>query len=350
MKNIGLCIVVIICFPFTLLGQSLSTIDSIRNVKIDAFIKSTESIDTYANRLSVFVTDKLLSGKVFEDKQWNEIHGFLKNIKDVTNKVKVDSVFESQSIKQMNLNAEFAHFEEQRSLMESVFLPFEKYKGRKLYQAQMNYAEARVQKFLVATANFKQYLNLLKISIVDDLMKKIRLRIDSTDVLIDINKHIICEIDEYQKDKMPKLKKNIDSVKRAVDSVNKKADTILIVLKGDQNPYKQYAIVSGYSNVFGLAYLHSIGKSLDPKEGNFIGAELLLPVDARTATDIGGFLLYGLRYDKLLLQAGFGYLKNNNTMENTSWKVAALYTPHHFGIGASYSPLTKAGIQISYRW
>lgn len=72
----------------------------------------------------------------------------------------------------------------------------------------------------------------------------------------------------------------------------------------------------------------------------------------QTATNLsnpGLFLMYGLRDRKLLLQAGVGYFKGGK-QQDVSWMGGVMYFPKKFGIGAAYSPLTGAGLQIAIRF
>lgn len=68
-----------------------------------------------------------------------------------------------------------------------------------------------------------------------------------------------------------------------------------------------------------------------------------------TLKDPGGFIIYGLRDRKLMLQAGIGYF-NGGKAQNVSWIGGALYFPQKLGLGLSYSPLTGIGLQVAFRF
>lgn len=157
----------------------------------------------------------------------------------------------------------------------------------------------------------------------------------------------------------------------------------IITLVSPKTDGRQYLAVSAYShNVFGLSYIHRIGNVTAAKVVSYLGVEVIGPVGTSTirttkdttvsvfigqtgdtvtttlprpvtatyANKIGGYVIYGLRYDRILAQAGVGYFKTSTSQEDVSWKCGIVYTPGKFGIGFSYSPLTSAGIQLSYKW
>ena len=113
---------------------------------------------------------------------------------------------------------------------------------------------------------------------------------------------------------------------------------------------KQFFIVSAYQQtLFGLAYFHQFGRTHSNGTMDFAGAEYVATWASPKASAPAFFAYYGIRNRQVLVQAGLGYLARGKGNENISWKAGILYTPDTIGIGFSYSPLTKAGLEIAYK-
>jgi hypothetical protein len=163
------------------------------------------------------------------------------------------------------------------------------------------------------------------------------------------------------------------------DTLYDKINTIINAVEHTTNG-NQYIIASGFNhNVFGLSYFHRIGGISKAKIISYLGVEVIGPVGSSTvrtsesqgtldlqkpgtitftslqvsssyAKNPGGYIIYGLRDSKLLLQVGVGYFETSAGNENVSWKCGLLYTPQNLGIGFTYSPLTSVGVQVAYKW
>ena len=218
--------------------------------------------------------------------------------------------------------------------------------GRRLAEAkndtsissyEQGYLDNPVSRLLSVTAGFKQYLQLLIPPKPDELLPAIMKQFKQTNDQIGENSSRIDDLKQL-------TAREVKQVKDSLDTLDRKMDTMIGLLRAGVSG-KQYVLAGGYAdNVFGTAYLHRVTKS------DYLGAELVFPVLSEHVPDAGAFLCYALRDNKLLPQAGLGYLKNTKTREDVSWKAGILYTPLRAGIGLSYSPLTGAGITLAYRW
>ncbi|GAA3975139.1 hypothetical protein [Mucilaginibacter dorajii] len=327
-------------------------------------IQHVVNIDDITNQLSVFVVNHLKTTEKLGSSNWNTINNHLYKIGLQMDSLQDIPLYDSlKTTDQHNFRSADNNFHDQYVLMDSTLNPLSGYTNKILYAVQIDYVEERIDHFLTVTGNFKLYLQ----SLIPNTPAK----------NIDWGKLI----DSLLKKNMPVCK--TDTCCNIVKGLKKTADSLLRIEKSqtDNTPYKQYVQASAYTgNVFGVAYFHHIGKPGKAKENNYIGFEFVVPASSTVVGKPGGFLMYGLSEGKLLLQAGIGYLTINPTInnisvssltpdgsqtpqttlsgsavstqnrENISWKAAALYSPHKLGLGVSYSPLTKAGVQLSYRW
>lgn len=310
---------------------------------IQKLTDNLDLIDKYANSLSENVS-LLNSGANFEDKQ-GHINEDLTNIKDIFEQLKLQmSVLYPflEAIKTPVCMQHFKNFELQYKSMISKMATLIKQSNDPIYAAQIDYTGNGITNFISATSNFRQYLNSLIPVIPDDLLPKIKERLNATDANVnrrtdDLHQFVFTETGALKKD---------------ISTVNSKADKIILLLSASKTTGTQFIGLTAYnSSVFGLSYLHRIGKVSSDSTVSHLGAEVLFPFDKANASNPGAFILYGLRYDKILIEAGAGYFKNSRTAENISWKCGLLFAPvKTIGIGASYSPLTRAGVQLAYKW
>lgn len=108
----------------------------------------------------------------------------------------------------------------------------------------------------------------------------------------------------------------------------------------------------GYDrNVYGLSYL----KVFNPIKKSALNAfaalaEIITSFHSFKLRNTGAFLSAGVQHRSMVLLAGLGYFDNQEAY-NISWKTSFIYFPHQsrFGFGASYSPLTKAGIIVGFK-
>jgi len=340
MKKLILIITIIMVLPIGLLAQ-----DTIGN-KIAGDITQLKGYlniaDKQTNKLSIAVS-KLNSSRPFMDTDWISISGLLEEIKmqmGNINKISLQKLLDNDD--QANFGLEYNNFTFQEGRMYETLNSFSKSINDTLYTAQTDLMETKIEHFLTATGNFKQYLQSLIIITPEDLFKKIKTLTDSTDTMVTANKKHIDSLITYNEQQIPKIKKRIEKVQR-------KTDTIINLLKRDTLLINQYLTGAAYNdNVFGISYLRRIGSAKPVIPGNFWGLEFIMPISSVSVKNPGGFLLYGLRDDKILIEAGAGYLKTNMSREDVSWKAGLLYLPKKFGIGLSYSPLTNIGLQLAY--
>jgi hypothetical protein len=368
MKKYILLTVISLLLSFYVFASPINKRDSLKNIYLHKITTYLVTIDGVTDNLSVYVTH-LSKDKKFPKQEWLDIKSKLDSIKTnmaFIHLVPLDTVIDIANIS--NFRSEYKHFRDAHDLMNNTLTPFNSYVEKDtVYAAQIDYMLTRIERFLTVTGNFKLYLQ----SLIPNTPTK----------NIDLGKLI----DSLLKKNMPVCK--TDTCCNIVKAQTKTTDSLLQIelrieeSQTDNTLYKQYVQASAYTgNVFGVAYFRHVGKPGKAKENNYIGFEFVVPASSTVVGKPGGFLMYGLSEGKLLLQAGIGYLTINPTTnnisistltpdgnqtpqttlsgsavstqnrENISWKAAALYSPHKLGLGVSYSPLTKAGVQISYRW
>ncbi|TKC59198.1 hypothetical protein FBD94_16840 [Pedobacter hiemivivus] len=108
----------------------------------------------------------------------------------------------------------------------------------------------------------------------------------------------------------------------------------------------------GYDqNVYGLSYLQVFNPKNKSAPNAFAAlAEIITSFDSFKLRNTGAFLSAGVQHRSMILLAGLGYFDNQEAY-NISWKASLIYFPQQsrFGFGASYSPLTKAGIVVGFK-
>jgi hypothetical protein len=297
------------------------------NIYIDSLIKHTNLANQVASDLSIRIS-ALSSGIIHGGDTIKKDSVYLAKIflciRPAADSLKLKLAEPYRS----DFSINFSNLKTQYGLMNKKIYDLISDPGDPVYAAQIDYTENSITSFISTLTNFRQYLLSLKPLKADDMFAKIRKRLDTTDANVDSN---ACEL------------------MNSISDVKDKTDKIIKLLTPDTIA-RHYLVFSAYADaVFGLSYLMPVGKITDGAR-NCIGAEFLMPFDRSNAQSPGGFVLYGLRYDKLLLEAGAGYFKTTQTPENVSWKCGITYTAHKIGLGVEYSPLTKAGMMVSYRW
>lgn len=345
MKKLYTLLSLVILLPVYATAQTkMAKNDSLKAKYLEEATKIVVDVDDLADQLSVFVS-QLKSSDPFNSEQWNKIDGFLGNIQTNMNKMQAIPLYDYlKAADQHNFNAEYYHFKIQAKLVNSSLAPFKKYIADTVYTAQIDHAETRIEHFLSATANFKQYLQSLGTVSQNDVLLAINSLRQYIDSLNSRFQRPAGKKDSCRCQPDTTARRRLDSIRRNLDSVRATITPVTI-------SYRRYAFFTDYNdNMFGLAYQQMIGGPGTLNRGNYFGLEILIPIASDIVKKPGGFLLYGLRDNKLLLQAGAGYLKNNQVTEHISWKAGLVYTPRKFGLGFCYSPLTGAGIQLAYRW
>ena len=331
----------ILLMPAALFAQNRLIKSEPKDTVINNLLKQIGNIDDMTNRLSSLIS-KLPSDNPLNDITSNEIRVEYGHILDSLKKLSLKQLIDSLRTEKDNFNSQFYNFKLQDSIMNNTLFSFSAYTKYKLYAAQIDYAVTTVNRFLTTIGIFKQYVqSLIKVT-PEDLLKKIKTLTDSTDTMVAANKKHIDSLITYNEQQIPRIKKRIEKVQR-------KTDTIINMLKRGTLFINQYLTGAAYTdNVFGISYLLRIGSAKPVIPGNFWGLEFIMPISSVSVKNPGGFLLYGLRDDKILIEAGAGYLKTNMSREDVSWKAGLLYLPKKFGIGLSYSPLTNIGLQLAY--
>jgi hypothetical protein len=312
----------------------------------DAIKAATDNLDTidgYANSLSKTVSS-LSGGSNFDDKEGHmqsDLNSIKKTIGKLDSLIKDLYVFLGEPQKSA-CKQHFENFNFQYEFMNRKMETLINESNDPIYSAQIDYTENGITNFISATGNFREYLKTLIPIITVDLLQKIKDRLDQTDSNIKRRAH--------KTDKL--VIKKAELLADGIGSVGQKADKIISLLTPKLIEGRQFVGLTAYSRaLFGLSYLHRVGKATSDSTVNHLGAELLLPFDKVNAKSPGAFILYGLRYDKILIEAGAGYFKNTRTNDNVSWKCGLLFVPAKtIGIGMAYSPLTGAGLQLAYRW
>jgi len=353
MKKISLFFAFLVFLPVCLMAQTKTLIKvSKKDSLLQRMTRLVVDIDDNADRLSVYVTNSLKSAKPLKQEQWGQIAAYLMTIDGKLDSMVHVPLRDSLEKKDRhNFDSEYQHFVVQAGLMSETLAPFQDYVQKDtLYTAQIELAEARIERFLTASGNFKLYLiSLSKTDISSvDLLQQITALQRTTDSLILASTSAIHKMDSVQQAHFQGIEGKVSVVTGKTDSLKKKADTIKRALYRDTSDYSRSVMLSAYrDNVFGLIWFQRIGRAKPIIPGNYWGVELIFPTASPVTTSVGGFVLYGIRDDKILAEAGVGYLKSNISKEDIAWKAGMMYMPKKIGIGLSYSPLTSVCIQLA---
>ncbi|TCC97207.1 hypothetical protein [Pedobacter hiemivivus] len=137
-----------------------------------------------------------------------------------------------------------------------------------------------------------------------------------------------------------------------LDTVVTNQDSIKYFLYKRDTTIRNSINLHGYDqNFYGLSYLQVFNPKNNSAPNAFAAlAEIITSFDSFKLRNTGAFLSAGVQHRSMVLLAGLGYLDNQEAY-NISWKGTLIYFPHQsrFGFGASYSPLTKAGIVVGFK-